>query len=169
MLPKGNAINRRTPITLIARALLFSVIVLLAGNGTSYAQQADIDSVKAATAAYHAAIGSLDVSKMDPLWAHDAYVTLINPGDKSISVGWDAVRKDWESDLNLDSELKVTQKDGPYIRVDGNLAWSTGIASAVGKPKAGGTINTGVFEADVFEKRGNQWLLVSHAAWRVPQ
>lgn len=86
--------KRRTSITLIARALLFSVVVLLAGNGTSYAQQSDIDSVKAAVAAFHAALGTLDVSKMDPLWAHDAYVMVIQPRDKSISVGWDAVKKD---------------------------------------------------------------------------
>jgi hypothetical protein len=85
--------NRRTTAALIARAMLLSVVVLLGGNGKSYAQQADIDSVKATVEAYHAAIGSLDMSKMDPLWAHDAYVTVIQPRDKGISVGWDAVKK----------------------------------------------------------------------------
>jgi MgtC family len=63
-------------------------------NGTSYAQS-DMDDVKAAVDAYHAAIASLDTSKMDPLWAHDATVTLINPANKSISVGWEAVTKIW--------------------------------------------------------------------------
>jgi ketosteroid isomerase-like protein len=100
--------TRSTMVTLISRALMFSVVVLLAGNGNSYAQQSDIDNVKAAVAAYHAAIGSLDMSKMDPLWAHDAYVTVINPRNKGISVGWDAVEKNWESTLNSWSELKVT-------------------------------------------------------------
>jgi hypothetical protein len=38
-------------------------LVLLAGNGKSYARQADIDTVKAAVAAYHAALGSLDPQK----------------------------------------------------------------------------------------------------------
>jgi hypothetical protein len=44
-------------------------LALLAGNGNSYLQQAGIDSVKAAVAACRAALGSLDPSKMDPLWA----------------------------------------------------------------------------------------------------
>jgi hypothetical protein len=45
------------------------VLALLAGNGNSYLQQAGIDSVKAAVAAYRAALGSLDPSKVDPLCA----------------------------------------------------------------------------------------------------
>ena len=107
--------------------------------------------------------------KMDPLWAHDAYVILINPQDKSISIGWDAVKKNWESTFNSDSELKVTQADGPHIHVNGNVAWSTGIANAVVKPKVGDAVNARTYEADVFQKSGTQWLLVSHAAWRVPK
>ena len=50
------------------RAAAFG-LALLVGNGKSYARQADIDTVKAAVAAYHAALGSLDPSKVDPLWA----------------------------------------------------------------------------------------------------
>lgn len=160
---------RRTSITLIARALLFSVVVLLASNGKSYAQQSEIDDVKAAVEAYHAALELLDVSKMDPLWAHDAYVMLVNPADKSISVGWDAVKKRWESTFNSDSELKVTQADGPHIHVSGDVAWSTGLANAVVKPKAGNAFNAPTFETDVFVKRGSRWLLVSHTALRVAQ
>jgi ketosteroid isomerase-like protein len=143
--------------------------VLLAGNGKSYGQQSDIDKVKAAVAAYHAVIGSLDMSKMDPVWAHDAYVMAIQPRDKRISVGWDAVKKGRETLPNVWSELKITQADGPHIHVDGNVAWSVGIANAVGKTKAGDAVNAPTFETDVFEKRGSQWLLVSHTASRVPQ
>jgi ketosteroid isomerase-like protein len=143
--------------------------VLLAVNGKSYAQQSEVNNVKAAVEAFHAALGTLDVSKMDPLWAHDAYVTLINPRDKSISVGWDAVKKNWEATFDADSELKVSQADGPHIHIDGNVAWSTGMANAALKLKAGNAVNAPTFEATVFQKRGSQWLLVSHAAWRVPQ
>src|ERR1700680_2958918 len=127
-------------------------------------QQSDIDAVKAAVAAYHAAIGTLDISKMEPLWAHDANVMLINPRDKSIAIGWDAVKKDWETNWSNYSELKVTQADGPHVQVKGDVAWSTGIANAVVKMKAGETINAPTFETDVFEKRGNHWLLVWHTA-----
>ena len=85
--------KQRVTVTSIGRALLLSVVVLLAGNATSYAQQSEIDSIKAAVAAYHAALGSLDISKMERLWVRDSYVTAIQPRDKSISVGWDARRE----------------------------------------------------------------------------
>ena len=154
--------NRRT----FARTLLVSGVISLAGKGTSFAQEADI---KAAVNAYHAAIGTLDISKMDSLCAHDANVMLINPRDKSIAIGWDAVKKDWEANWSNYSALKVTQVDGPHIAVKGDVAWSTGIARAEVKMKDGNTVNAPTFETDVFEKHGNQWLLVLHTAARVPQ
>ncbi len=161
--------HRRTTFTLVARALLLSTFVLLAGNGKSYAEHSDIDAVKAAIAAYHAAIGPLAMSKMAPLWAHDANVMLLNPREKSISVGWDAVNKAWEAAGNFWSELNITQTDGPYVQVKGDVAWSTGIVNAVGKSKAGAALGGATSETDVFEKRGGAWLLVSHTASSRPQ
>lgn len=158
--------DRRTSITLTARALLFSVVVLLVGNGTSYAQEADI---KAAINTFHAALGSLDVSKMEPLWAHDADVISIQPRDKSISVGWDAVKKNWENTFACCSELKVTETAGPYIQVRGDLAWATGIEEAMIKTKTGQTFTAPTYDAMIFEKRGDQWVLVSQIALRVPK
>lgn len=161
--------NRRNSITVIARALLVSVVVLVAGSGKSDAQQSAADMVKAAHNAFHAALGSLDVAKMAALWAKDAGVTLVNPSDKSVAVGWDAVKTDWENTFNANSQLKVTQKNGPYIQVKGDVAWVTGLANAELKLKTGdAVINALTFETDVYEKRGGQWLLVSHAAWRAP-
>jgi ketosteroid isomerase-like protein len=153
----------------IIRPLAVAVFLLLVGNGGSYAQQSDMDQVTAAIEAYNAAITSLDIAKMEPLWAHDANVMLINPRDKSISVGWDAVKKSWEAAFNNNSELNVTQAEGPHIVVDGNVAWSTGVANVVGKLKSGTAINSPTFATDVFKKSGGKWLLVSHTALRVPQ
>ena len=155
--------NRHTSLALTGA---FSIVVLLAGNEKSYAQESDI---KTAINAYHAAIESLDMSKMGPLWAHDATVILINPRDKSISVGWDAVKKHWEAAFANNLELKDTQADGPYIQVKGDVAWATGMGIVVGKTKAGVAVNAPTYESDVFEKRGGAWLLVSHISLRVPQ
>ena len=150
----------------IVQALLFSLVVAIAGGSGSYAQEADI---KAAVDAYHAALGSLDVSKMEPLWAHDANVILINPADRSISVAWDAVKKDWEAQFNFLSDLKVAQADGPDVSVKDDVAWATGIANAVAKSKTGADVGGLVYESDVFEKRDGRWLLVSHTALAVPK
>ena len=158
--------NGSNSITLFARALLFSVAILLAGSAKSYAQESDI---KAAINVYHFALDSLELSKMEPLWAHDTNVILINPADKSVSVGWDAVKKDWQAQFNFLSELKVTQAEGPNVSVKGDVAWATGIAKAVAKSKVGADAGGLVYELDVFEKRDGKWLLVSHVALQVPK
>jgi ketosteroid isomerase-like protein len=150
--------------------LLAAALLVIAGR--SYAS--DTEDVKAVVDAYHEAISALDTPKMEPLWAHDDSVILINPQDKSISTGWDAVKKNWETTFSGGrqalSELKVTQADGPHIQVKGDVAWSTGIANVAAKTKAGDVIpNAPTYETDVFEKRDGHWLLVSHTALRIPQ
>ena len=157
--------NRRTMISLAA-----GLFVFLAGCGTGSAQQSDMDKIKATIDAYHAAISALDINKMDAVWAHDPYVMAIQPGDTTVSVDWDAVRKGWERIFAIWSELKVTQKDGPYIHVNGGIAWADGTASVSGKRKTGDpATDVATFETDVLEKRGDSWLLVSHSAWRAPK
>lgn len=158
--------NPRNSTILIVHGLLFSFIVAFSGGSKSYAQEAD---VMAAVDAYHAALGSIDVSKMEPLWAHDANVILVNPADRRISVGWDAVKKNWEAQFNFLSDLKVTQADGPHVSVKDDVAWATGIANAVAKSKTGADVGGLVYESDVFEKREGRWLLVSHTALAVPK
>lgn len=156
--------DRRTILTGAATAA--AGLALIAG--TAVAQQSDTDKVKAALDAFGAALSALDMGKMDAVWAHDADAMLINPRDKSVSVGWDAIKKNWEAVFGFWSELKVTRTGGP-IHVSGNVAWATSISDVVGKTKAGDAVNAPTLASDVFEKRGDKWLMVSHSAWRVPQ
>jgi ketosteroid isomerase-like protein len=160
--------NRRGLLYLVVAAL-FAVTPLAVGN-IAGAQQSDPDSIKSTIDRFHAALGTLDIRKVDEFWAHDSDVTTINPRDKTISVGWDAVRKSYEATFDFWSELQVAQKDQPHIRVNGTVAWVDGITVAAGKPKKGDPI-AGVlnFEACVLEKRDGRWLLVSRNVWRVPQ
>src|SRR5579871_6661415 len=97
--------NGRVTISIAASAFA-SVLVLLAGTGAGCAQQSDMDKIKAAIDAYHAAISALDITKMEPLWAHEPYVMAIQPRTKSIAVGWDDVRKAWGATFGAWSELK---------------------------------------------------------------
>jgi ketosteroid isomerase-like protein len=157
---------RQATVARVLRVVSLSGIVVFAGAGASFGQQAD---VKAAIEAYHSALEAVDASKMEPLWAHDANVLLVNPANKSISVGWDAVKENWEKMYNGVSELKLTQTDGPHIQVNGEVAWSMGMVNAEGKLKSGTAISAPTFETDVFEKRNGKWLLVSHIASSAPK
>jgi hypothetical protein len=86
-------VNLHWSASLIASAVLFSASVLVTGK--SYA--GDVDDVKAVVDAYHAALTALDAAKMEALWAHDDTVMDIEPNDKAISLGWDAVKKNFET------------------------------------------------------------------------
>ena len=136
-------------------------IAALVFASASYAQS-DADAVKAAVDAYHAALVSLDVAEVAPLWAHDGDVMVVNPADGNVSVGWEAVKKSWEGDLSKMSELTLTQSEGPYIQVRGDVAWATGVLIAGAKMKGGGGGSGPLFESDIFERHGGSWLLVSH-------
>lgn len=145
---------------------LIYAAALAVGTGMSYAS--DMDDVKAVVDAYHGALSTLDAPKMEAMWVHDDSVMDIEPSDKSISVGWDAVKKNLEAEFNSLAELKVTQADGPHIQVKGDVAWSTGLANASLKTKAGVAVpSSPTFETDVFQKRDGHWLLVSHVALSV--
>ena len=58
--------NRRTALAL---TIGLSSIGLLAGNRIGHAQQSDADKVKTAIDGFHTAISSLDIRKMDDVWA----------------------------------------------------------------------------------------------------
>lgn len=146
------------------RFLPATFVAALVSASTSYAQS-DTDAIKAAVGAYHAALVSLDVRKVAPLWAHDGNVMVVNPADGNVSVGWEAVEKSWEGDLSKMSELTLTQSEGPHIQVRGDVAWATGMLIAAAKMKGGGGGSGPLFESDIFERHGGSWLLVSHAAW----
>jgi len=157
--------NRRLMVSLAG-----GLLAMLVAGGTGRADESDEEKIKAVIAAYHAAISSLDINKMDALWAHDDHVMSIQPRDKAISLGWDAVRKTWQATFASWSELTVTQSDGPHIQIDGGVAWADGVATVNGKSKAGDQIaDAATFESDVLEKHGDAWLLVSHNAWRAPK
>jgi len=161
------------------KRLLTGVIMLacFAGIPSAYAQGQDnqtdnaaINAVKDTISKVHTAISSLDISRMEPLWFHTAYVTLVNPRDKSVSVGWNDVKKNWENAFNFWAHIKVTQTEGPYVRVDGNVAWSTGLTNTNAKAKNGTSLNLPTFESDVLKKDGDgDWKLEAHSAWRVSQ
>ena len=129
----------------------------------------EINDVKAAVTAYHAALSSLNIAKIEGLWAHDDSVTQIEPTSKAITHGWKEVKANLEGFFGGFSQLKIIQADGPHVHVKGDVAWSTGRTSAPAKTKPGEAMTLHVFDTQIFEKRGGAWLVVSNIALPVPQ
>ena len=85
--------------------------------GTNSYAQSDADAVKAAVAAYTAAVDSLDPAKMEALWVHGDTVMDIEPGSRTIAVGWDAVKKFIDGNFLVFAELKNVLADGSHVQI----------------------------------------------------
>ena len=158
--------NRRTTLALTAMGLLCSGAAISVGQ----TQQFDTDKIKETLNGFLEALEALDIHKMEDFWAHDARATYIGPRDKTITTGWDAVRKKLEGIIAFWSELKHTTQEGPHIYQNGETAWVLSIVLNLGKPKSGASSNPApAFNAFILEKRSDRWLIVSASAWRVPQ
>src|SRR5262249_32753964 len=168
---RRNTMNRRAALAMTAVSPRFGRIAVPAGAGISYAQQrSDSDNVNAAVNAFHAALSNLDIGKMQNVWAQEPYVVLINPRDKAPAIGWDAVKKDWQDGVfGFWAELKLSPKPAAHIHVDQTTAWTTGVVGVEGKNKSGQALSFTITETQVYEKRGDRWLMVSHHASRVPE
>jgi ketosteroid isomerase-like protein len=157
--------NRRSilslsAITALGLALLPSIAV---------AQQADMEGVKAASKAFYAALAVIDDgAAMEKVWAHTPYVTYVGPRSKSITVGWDAVKKAWVESNKRTSQRKSSLSD-QQIHVNGNLAWEMGQETGENKLKDGTVGKTERIATNVYEKIDGRWLMVSHHVQPKPQ
>ncbi len=156
---------RRRHLRLLTTATFLSVAVIF--NAKGYA--ADSDDVKAAVDGNHVAIASLDLAKIEAVWAHDDTIIDKEPNANAITIGWEGAKKNFEGLVAAFSEIAITQTEGPYINVQGGLAWSAGIVKAVSTLKNGDHFTGDILEADVFKKQDGRWLLVSHVTSVMPQ
>jgi ketosteroid isomerase-like protein len=57
----------------------------------------------------------------------------------------------------------------PQIHINQGTAQSTGVVGVEGKNKNGQALRFTIIETQVYEKRSDRWLMVSHHASRVPE
>ena len=139
-----------------------ALVAVSSYGGVCYAS--DLDDVTAAYNGYHQAIASLDIAKIGTYFAQDDALIDKEPRSKTIAVGWDAARKNFEGLIAALAELSITQTSGPIVRVEGDVAWAAGMNRAEGKLKSGKGTVADVADSDVFRKRDGHWVLVSHVA-----
>ena len=154
--------NRRTALFLSAIS-----VALLPAN--AFAQQSDVDGVKAASQAYYAALAVADNgAAMEKVWAHTPYITYVGPRSKSIIVGWEPLKKMWEELNNITAERKVAVSDA-HVHVNGNLAWEMAQETGSAKFRDGKEVKIDSLVTNVYEKLDGRWLIVSHHVQPKPQ
>lgn len=121
--------------------------------------KAKIEEVTRANQEFYEAFESLDVARMDKIWAQQEYVTCIHPG-WTLRVGWPAVRDSWvlifNNTFSMAFELTELQ-----IQVAGDVAWvvcTENITSRQGEQPQGNR----VLATNFFEKTGDRWFIIHH-------
>ncbi len=118
-----------------------------------------IEEVTRANQDFYAAFESLDIARMDRIWAHQEYVTCIHPG-WTLRVGWPAVRDSWVLIFNNTFSMKFDLTE-IQIQVAGDLAWvicTENITSQQGEA----TVESRVLATNLYEKTGERWLIIHH-------
>jgi ketosteroid isomerase-like protein len=116
------------------RLLLAATWVALLVNLSAVAQQQpDIEAVKAANQGFYAALSARDVSAMQKVWSSDNEIQNIGPRSKTIVVGWDNIKKGFQTTFDLFPELKVSME--PKSKSLDLLHGRVGLSKPRGKTK----------------------------------
>ncbi len=113
-------------------------------------------AVRLANQAFYRAFESLELSRMDEVWAHDGLVTCVHPG-WPLAEGWAAVRQSWDTIFRNTHEIRfeVTEE---RIDVQGDLAWVVCVERVSSGTDRGAVLATNVLR----RSRDGLWRLVHH-------
>ena len=118
-----------------------------------------IEAVTKANQKFYDAFESLDIAKMDELWAHQEYITCIHPG-WTIRSGWPAVRDSWVLIFNNTFSMKFELSD-VQVQVAGDLGWVICTEHLTSR-QDDQPVETRVLATNLFERIGDEWLMIHH-------
>lgn len=118
-----------------------------------------IEQVTRANQQFYEAFESLNIGRMDQIWAQQEYVTCIHPG-WGLRVGWPAVRDSWVLIFNNTFSMKFALTE-MQIQVAGDLAWvicTENITSRQGEAAQ----ESRVLATNLYERVGDGWMIIHH-------
>ncbi len=118
-----------------------------------------IEEVTKANHAFYEAFESLDIARMDRVWAHEEYVTCIHPG-WSLRSGWPEVRDSWVLIFNNTFSMKFHLSE-VQIQVAGDMAWVICVENITSQ-QSDEPQESRVLATNLYERIGNEWLLIHH-------
>lgn len=149
---------------LFSRALLPLLLVI---SGMASARADDKADVLVANTQVEQAFSKLDVKAIEATWAQDGSVSVIHPSSKAPILGWEAVQKTYADHPVRYKDFSVAMNN-PQVTTNGNVAWVIGIEKVYAHRANGDVLDISALTTNIFEKRGDKWLLVHHHASRMP-
>ena len=124
------------------------------------------NQVATANEAFYRAFESLDLGKMEKVWAKDNAIQCIHPGWGALR-GWEAVMASWQRIFRNTEEIRFVLTEA-RIQLRDSLAWVTvyeNISSRAGEESASAI----VLATNIYEKRPAGWLMIHHHGSTVAQ
>ena len=120
-----------------------------------------IEEVEQANEAFYRAFESLDIKKMDEVWAAEDYVTCIHPG-WSLRSGWPTVRDSWVMIFNNTFTMRVRLSE-IMVQVAGDVAWVLCMENITNSPEGEGDgQESRVLATNLYERHQGRWLMIHH-------
>lgn len=146
----------------------YAFLMLVAMANPAMAQgTSDIDAVRAANAAFYAALSAHNLGAVVVLWSFKTEIRHIGPHDTVPHFGLDAAVTSWKQLFAAFPEIKIRCEPN-YIGINGNTAWVSAIEKAQWKGQAGETKTETYFGTNIFERQGGEWLMVYRHASVIP-
>ena len=118
-----------------------------------------IEEVGRANREFYEAFETLDIMRMDRVWAQQEYVTCIHPG-WTLRSDWPEVRDSWVLIFNNTFSMKFDLSE-VMIQVAGDMAWVICVESITSQ-QADEPQEAKVLATNLFERIGDEWLLIHH-------
>lgn len=117
--------------------------------------------IQQANERFYRAFESLDIHKMESVWATDVPVKCVHPGWELRS-GWPEVRDSWVLVFNHTTGIRFEVTDLDIV-VNGDLAWVT-CTENVRMMNDGESQRSRILATNLFLRRPKGWLMVLHHA-----
>jgi len=118
-----------------------------------------IQEVTQANRKFYEAFESLDIAKMDEVWAHLEYVTCVHPG-WTLRSEWPAVRDSWVLIFNNTFSMKFELTES-IVQVAGDMAWVICVENITSQ-QSDEPQQVRVLATNLFERIGDEWLMIHH-------
>jgi ketosteroid isomerase-like protein len=124
----------------------------------------DEKAVLNANQKFYEALSAGSIEGISAACAHDPDVTALHETSTEVAVGWPAVLASWKAvPFESFAELSCVMTN-LAVKVHGSIARVAGLERVRGKMKSGEPFAFTALGTNVYELRGDKWLIVHHHA-----
>ena len=122
--------------------------------------------VTKANEAFYRAFESLDIKKMEQVWAKAVHIECGHPGWRVLR-GWDAVMESWKRIFENTPAIQFMLTD-LSVQIHGTVAWVT-LYENLNSKLEGQDVSATILTTNIFQKDAEGWRMIHHHGSSVAQ